>query len=98
MDTRSGVSGTTTKGIFFSESPIGKADYKGFVRVEISRQNSTLSAVKDALAAKAKSLGANAISEFRYGQKAHLWWEQIFTFKWDTESWYGEGKAVRIAD
>jgi hypothetical protein len=84
--------------VFFSEPVIPKADYKGFVSVEISRQNSTLSAVKEALAAKAKSLGANAISDFKYGQRAHPWWEQMLTFKWDTESWYGEGKAVRIPD
>jgi hypothetical protein len=98
METRSGAKGTLSNGVFFCESAIPKAEYKGFVSVEISRQNSTLSAVKEALAAKAVQLGGNAVADFRYGQKAHPWWEQIFTLKWDTESWFGEGKAVRILD
>lgn len=98
MDKRAGVSGTTSNGVFFSESSILTAEYRGPVSVEISRQNSTLTEVKAALAGQAKLLGANAVSDFKYGQKAHPWWEQILSFKWDTESWFGEGKAVRIPD
>lgn len=40
--------------------------------------------------------GANVIQNFQYGQKAHKWWELVFTFKWDTESWYGAGDAIFV--
>ena len=40
----------------------------------------------------------NAIINFKYGQRAHQWGEKAFTFKWDTESWYGEGDAVFFSE
>ncbi len=67
------------------------------IRVEISRQNSNLSEVKSAMAARAKAVGSDTICGFRYGQVAHSWWKQLFTFAWDSESWFGEGDAVRAA-
>jgi uncharacterized protein YbjQ (UPF0145 family) len=48
------------------------------------------------MAREAKSIGANAIMNFKYGQKKHKTWELVLTFKWDTESWHGEGDAVKV--
>jgi hypothetical protein len=65
------------------------------LHVEISLQNADLGQVKRRLAAEARDCDATAIMNFRYGQKKHQWWELVFTFKWDTESWHGNGDAVK---
>lgn len=93
MEERFGVRGTSCAGVFFAESDIPGARALGPVQVEISRQNSNLEQVKQQMAVQARQLGANAIANFTYGQKPHAWWE-LFTFKWDTESWHGAGHAV----
>lgn len=95
MESRFGVRGTVCDGIFFTESAISSATVLRHVHVEISRQNADLTEVKTRLAQQAKALGVTAITNFRYGQKKHQWWELVFTFKWDTESWHGEGDAVK---
>lgn len=92
-----GVLGNVHDGVFFTEGTVhGNPQLLGMVTVEISRQNANLADVKAQLAAQAKRKGANVVQQFQYGQKAHKWWEQVFTFKWDTESWHGSGQAVRI--
>jgi len=91
---RFGVKGTDYEGIFFTEDLIAGAIPLGRVHVEISRQNANLAQVKSKMATQAKAMGAIAIQSFMYGQKAHKWWQQAFTFKWDTESWHGDGQAV----
>lgn len=96
METRFGASGTLCDGIFFTEQPIPSSALIRHIHVEISRQNSNLKEVKEKMAAEALSLGATAIANFSYGQKPHERWELVFTFKWDTESWHGEGDAVKI--
>lgn len=96
METRMGVKGTVFSEVFFTEETIPSASVLKHLHVEITRQNSNLLEVKEELSREAKSLGANTIMNFRYGQKKHEWWELVFTFKWDTESWHGEGDAVRI--
>lgn len=68
------------------------------LRVERSRQNSNLAEIKGLMAAEAKAVGSNAILAFKYGQRAHTWREQLLSFKWDSESWYGEGLAVHLSD
>jgi len=88
------IKSTLCEGVTFIESSIPSAQVIKHLNVEISRQNANLSDVKKLLAQKAKAIGATTIMNFRYGQKAHKWWELIFTLKWDTESWYGEGDAV----
>ncbi len=90
---RYGVPGSTHAGVFFTESVIPGAGVVDSVRVEISRQNAHLGVVKERMATEAQRLGAVAIQNFRYGQRAHKWWQQAFTLKWDSESWYGEGQA-----
>jgi len=96
MEERYGVKGTILDGIFFTESSIQNTVTIKHIHVEISRQNSNLNEVKKLLANKASSLGATAIINFRYGQKKHSWLQQAFTFKWDTESWHGEGDAIKL--
>lgn len=93
---RHGVIGTVHEEVFFTESSIAGANILGPIKVEISRQNANLTTVKERMAKQAEALGGTAIQNFRYGQRAHKAWQQVLTFKWDTESWYGEGDACRI--
>jgi hypothetical protein len=96
MEEKSGLTGNTFEQVFFSEQPPPPgAERLGPVRVEISRQNSNLLEVKSLLAQKARSMGANAIAGFIYGQRAHRGLK-LLAFKWDSESWYGEGEAIRL--
>lgn len=93
MEHRFGVAGTEQDGVFFTEYSVGGQDL-GPITVEISRQNSNLQEVKARLAAEARCRGANAVTGFKYGQRKHKTWQLALTLKWDTESWYGEGRAV----
>lgn len=97
MAERSGLTGNEFDGVFFSEllAPPGTSQL-GTVLVTINRQNANLLEVKSRMAADAKRMGANAIVGFKYGQRSHKWWQLIFTFKWDSEGWFGEGTAVRL--
>jgi uncharacterized protein YbjQ (UPF0145 family) len=54
-----------------------------------------LTQIKDMMAAEAKAAGANAIVDFRYGQRAHKWYQHSL-IKWDSEAWFGEGRAVTL--
>jgi len=96
VEERAGVVGSVQDGIFFTESSTPTARSVGRVVVEVSRQNSNLFEVKTRMATQAQRLGANAISSFRYGQRAHRGLSLLV--KWDTESWYGEGIAVVLDD
>ena len=91
---RQGLRGTIAGGVFFTEHVSESARVIRHIHVEISRQNSNLTEIKAKMALEAKAAGASAIMGFRYGQKKHEWWEQVLTFKWDTESWHGEGDAT----
>ena len=93
IEERHGAKGTVQDGIFFTEAVIRGAPVIKHLSVEISRQNSTLSEVKSRLAAEAKACGGTALMSFRYGQKKHHWTD-LLSFKWDTESWHGEGDVV----
>jgi hypothetical protein len=94
MDTFAGVNGTWCDDVFFTEDAPPSAVPKGRVRVEISRQNANLTQVKRKLASQAQGCGGNSVIKFKYGQRAHRWWTHILDFKWDSESWYGEGEAA----
>ena len=96
VESQHGVKGTVCDGVFFTEATIAESRivrHMGHVKVEFSRQNSDLSEIKCALAAKAKANGANVIMAFRYGQRKHSWWEAL---SWDSESWFGEGDMVHV--
>jgi hypothetical protein len=94
MEERFGVRGNEHDGVFFSEQAVTEGIEVRPIRVEISRQNSDLNAIKKKMAGEAQQAGANVIGSFAYGQRKHPWWK-LFLFKWDTESWYGEGIARR---
>jgi len=96
MESKFGVNGNVLDNIFFTEENISNTKIIKHLHVEISRQNSNLTEVKQRLANDAKSIEANAIINFKYGQRKHKTWELVLTFKWDTESWYGEGDAVIV--
>ena len=92
-----GMPGTEFEGVFFTESPPPPGtQVLREVTAKRNRQNSNLTEIKSSLAQQAVAVGANAVVLFRYGQRAHKWWEQAFTFRWDSEAWYGEGKAVQL--
>lgn len=97
ISSRSGLSGNEFEGVFFTEAmaPAGAKTLK-VVKVRLNRQNSNLGEVKRLMAKEALAAGANSIVEFKYGQQSHKWWEQAFTFKWDSEAWFGEGRAVHL--
>lgn len=95
MISQHGVNGTLQDDIFFTEKSIPSSNVIKHIKVEISRQNSSLSEIKSAMARDAKSCGANVVMNFKYGQSAHKGLKLI-SFKWDSESWHGEGDAVSI--
>ena len=92
-----GLQGNLFNNIFFSESmPPPGTPVISRVSVAVNRQNSNLVEVKTRLARDAERIGANAVVNFKYGQKSHKWWQLVFTLKWDSEGWFGEGDAVRL--
>ena len=97
MVERAGLSGNEVDGIFFSEgyAPPGVIVIRK-ISVSRNRQNSNLNEIKSMMAREARSAGANSIVGFKYGQRSHKWWQLVFTFKWDSEAWYGEGDAVSL--
>lgn len=66
------------------------------VVVEISRQNALPSDVKKKAAERAKALGANGLKNFETAQAGHHWLFTASLLKWDTESLFGVGMAVKI--
>jgi hypothetical protein len=93
MEQRFGTTGTLQDGVFFTEGTIDGVTTVKRVKVEISRQNANLTQVKARMAQQAQKAGADAIMNFRYGQRKHATWKLLLP-KWDTESWYGEREAV----
>ena len=97
MEEKSGLKGTTFEDVFFSEEPAPHLALTGAkLAVEISRQNANLREVKSRLAAQVRTAGGNALVGFEYGQKSHSVMQQLFTFRWDSESWHGSGYAARL--
>lgn len=93
------VPGAWFEGVYFTEAPLvaERIDEK-LLHVEISRQNSNLRAVKKKLADAVRKRGGDALVGFTYGQKSHGVLQQVFTFKWDTESWHGSGYVARLGE
>jgi uncharacterized protein YbjQ (UPF0145 family) len=60
-----------------------------------SSQLSTLDDVKRVLASQARQLGANAVVDFRYGQKSVGIFASIFSR--DDVNWHGSGVAAVVA-
>ncbi len=96
MIERYGLVGTEHGGIFFTEAAAPPSSHVlGTVSVRKNRQNWDLFKIKDELVRQAEALGANAIVEFKYGQRAHKWYRLLLPV-WDHEAWHGDGVAVRI--
>ena len=93
MERRSGVVGTVAEGVFFTEADIVGVKRLVSVEVELAKQNADLVAVKREMARRVKACGGNALIQFKYGQRAHKWWENLLP-KWDSESWHGSGVAA----
>jgi hypothetical protein len=89
-----GARGTLHQGVFVTEGDLPGQSLGG-ISVSIGRQNATLDQVKDRLAVEAARRGANAVIHFRYGQQKHGPVQLLNPFRWDTESWHGEGEAMR---
>jgi hypothetical protein len=82
-------------GVLFSDLDLPGDEIEQIV-VSISKQNALPSDLKKKMAAKAKTIGANAISNFEVAQSGHHWLFTASILMWDTESLYGVGKARRI--
>lgn len=61
-----------------------------------NNQLKNLDDVKSQLADKAISLGANAIINFKYGQKNTSWLRSILLHTDDNVNWFGDGVAVLL--
>lgn len=96
MKVPEGVAGVEFNDVFFTESAIPNAVSVKKMSIFIRKQNSTLDDVKQELSGQAKALGANAVMNFRYGQRLATLWEALTKFEWDIELWYGEGDAVKL--
>ncbi len=82
-------------GVLFSDGEL-PGEQLGQVVVEISKQNALPSDIKKKLAEEAKLLGANAVMKFETAQAGHHWLFTASILKWDTESLFGVGVAVKI--
>ena len=82
--------------MFFTEGEL-QGTVLGPVSVRMNRQNTSLTDVKQAMAREAQAKGANAVARFKYGQKAQRPWEQVFTLRWDSVRWFGEGVLVKAS-
>ena len=81
------------EGIFFIEGYIKEFEEIQIIKSDLSfkfgAQLKNINDVKKDLAKKAKNLGANAVLDFKYGQKAR--WLAI-----DDVAFFGSGKACKI--
>jgi hypothetical protein len=91
-----GARGTVhSGGVFITEGEL-PGESLGVISVSIGRQNADLSEVKERLAGEAVKRGANAVSKLTYGQQKHGPLGLVNPLRWDTESWVGEGEAMRV--
>ncbi|MBI4429805.1 MAG: hypothetical protein HY562_11885 [Ignavibacteriales bacterium] len=91
-----GVQGLDFEGVFFTEQEISKYSTVRHIEVVIKRQNATLDDLKRRMANEAKAAGANAIKNFRYGQRIMSALKALIRFQWEIEYWHGEGDAVKM--
>ena len=97
MDHHAGTIGLWHDGVFFTESPCDASRISPEpVSAEVSRQNADLRQIRTRLAREVTKRGGNALVGFEYGQRSHSIWQQLFTFKWDSESWHGSGYVARL--
>lgn len=90
------------EGVIFVEGECEYIAAKGKVEYKkdsfYNQQLKNLDAVKHQLAEKAKKLGANAVLDFKYGQKSASAFRSFLLGYDDNVNWYGSGKAVVISE
>jgi hypothetical protein len=91
-----GLDGVTFNDVFFTEADVPKAPTLKDVKVVIKHQNASLDDVKFRMAEEAKAVGANAIKNFRYGQRIMSTFRALLRFQWEIEYWHGEGEAIKL--
>lgn len=91
-----GVEGLNFDGVFFTEQEIPKYPTVKHIEVLIKHQNSTIDDLRRRMAQEANAAGANAIKNFRYGQKIMTAFQALIRFQWEIEYWHGEGDAVKM--
>ncbi len=85
--------GSYVDGIFITEGPIDEPYMElGIISVDSKRMNSNLSELKKKLAKSATLKKADAIINYKYGQKRTL------LSIWDDTKWHAEGMAVKMKD
>ena len=87
-------------GIYFIEGEIDNARTIKSVAIELNgvfsqTQLKTLDDVKKQMVSMAKKYNANAIIDFKYGQKSSFW-KSIFSL--DDVQWYGSGVIANISE
>ena len=93
---------TVYKGFIFIEG--GEPTARVLEKIEYKKsfsyntQLKGLDVVKDQLVEKASALGANAIIEFKYGQKSSGWFRSALLSLDDNIKWYGDGYAAILPD
>ena len=89
------------EGVIFVEGKCEYIQYKGEVEYKkdsfYNQQLKNLDTVKHQLAEKAKTLGANAIIDFKYGQKNTSFLRSLLLSFDDNIKWYGTGVAVILS-
>ena len=87
--------GTKVDGVFFTEAAeLEGMQIIGPIEWSAAGQNQDLRYVKAGLAAAAIEIGANAVVEYKYGQRGRSWLGSLGGV--DGEKWYGSGVAVKI--
>ena len=90
------------EGIMFIEGHCEFAESKGNIEYKkdsfFNQQFRNLDDVKHQLAVKAKNVGANAIINFKYGQKTVSFFKAILLGTDDNVNWYANGEAVVLTD
>jgi hypothetical protein len=80
------------EGVYFSEGNM-EGQVIAPIVVKAPTQNTNLAETKKLMAAEAKRLGGNGVTEFRYSQKAD---RGANLFKWDTERLVLSGTVVQL--
>ena len=87
-----------TDGIIFVEGSMKNARPLGEIKYQkdsfYNQQLKNLNDIKKQLVQKAKSLGANAIIDFKYGQKSASAFRSMLLAFDDNINWYAEGTAA----
>lgn len=86
---------TICEGIYFTRQDPHGARMVKRIEVTLSGRRSTLDDVKSRMADQARSVGAQAVVNFRYGHGGSTWWKRPIEHGRSSGGWHGEGEAVR---